>query len=46
MSYGHESLISSCDVDSTLSVNDKPFDYFFSRHFISLDPKHDSRYNS
>ena len=45
MSYVHESLILSSDTDST-SVNDKSFDYFFNKHFISLDSKHDSRYNS
>ena len=46
MLYVHESLMSSSDVDSTSSVNDKFFDYFFNKHFISLDPKHDSRYSS
>ena len=40
MSYVHKSLISSSDVDSTSSVNDKSFDYFFNKHFISLDPTH------
>ena len=40
MSYA---LVSSSDTDSTLSVNDKSFDYFINKHFISLDPKHDSR---
>ena len=29
MSYVHESLMSSSDVDSNSSVNDKSFDYFF-----------------
>ena len=43
MSYVHESLILSSDTDSTSSVNDKSFDYFFNICFISLDPKHDSR---
>ena len=43
MSYVHESLILSSDTDSTSGVNDKSFDYFFNKHFISLDPKHDSR---
>ena len=43
MLYVHKSLISSSDVDSTSSVNDKSFDYFFNTCFISLDPKHDSR---
>ena len=27
------------------SMIEKAFDYFFNRNFISLDPKHDSRYN-
>ena len=45
MLYVHESLMSSSDVDSTSSRNDKSFDYFLKKHFISLDPKHDSRYN-
>ena len=27
------------------SMIEKTFDYFFNRHFISLDPKEDSRYN-
>ena len=43
MSYVNESLILSSDTDSTSSVNDKSFDYFLNKHFISLDPKHDSR---
>ena len=43
MSFVHESLVSSSDTDSTSSVNDKSFDYFFNKHFISLDPKYDSR---
>ena len=34
MSYVQESLISSSDVDSTSSVNDKSFDWFFNRHFF------------
>ena len=42
MSYVHESLILSSDVDSTSSVNDKSVDYF-NTYFISLDPEHDSR---
>ena len=29
MSYVHESLVSSSDTNSTSSVNDKSFDYFF-----------------
>ena len=43
MPYVHKSLISSSDVDSTSSVNDKSFDYFFNKHFISLNPKYDSK---
>ena len=44
MSHVPESLVSSCDTDSTSGVNDKSFDYFFfNKHFISWDPKHDSR---
>ena len=43
MLYVHESLISSSNTDGTSSANDKSFNYFFNKHFISLDPKHDSR---
>ena len=37
VSYVHESLILSSDTDSTSSVNDKSFDYFFNKQFICLD---------
>ena len=44
MSNVHESLVSFSDIDTTSSVNNKSFDCFFNKHFISLDLKHDSRY--
>ena len=38
VSYAHEFLISSSDIDSISSVNEKSLDLLFDNHFISLDP--------